>query len=63
MIEDIFHEHQGWYGARRIQKVLEHQNVHVNPKRVSKLMSEHGLIAKGTRRLQTKRLMMRKKTS
>lgn len=35
----------------------------MNPKRVSKLMSEHGLIAKGTRRLQTKRLMMRKKTS
>lgn len=50
MIEDIFHEHQGRYGARRIQKVLEQQNVHVNPKRVSKLMSEHGLIAKGTRR-------------
>lgn len=50
MIEDIFHEHQGRYGARRIQKVLEQQNIHVNPKRVSKLMSEHGLIAKGTRR-------------
>ena len=50
MIEDIFHEHQGRYGARRIQKVLEQQNVHVNPKRVSKLMSEHDLIAKGTRR-------------
>ena len=50
MIEDIFHEHQGWYGARCIQKVLEQQNVHVNPKRVSKLMSEHGLIAKGSRR-------------
>lgn len=28
MIEDIFHEHQGRYGARRIQKVLEQQNVH-----------------------------------
>lgn len=50
IIEDIFHEHQGRYGARRIQKVLEQQNVHVNPKRVSKLMSEHGLIAKGSRR-------------
>lgn len=50
MIEDILHEHQGRYGARRIQKVLEQQNIHVNPKRVSKLMSEHGLIAKGTRR-------------
>ena len=51
MIEDVFHEHQGRYGARRIQKVLDQQNVHVNPKRVSRLMSEHGLIAKGTRKL------------
>lgn len=50
MIEDIFHEHQGRYGARRIQKVLEQQNIHVNPKRVFKLMNEHGLITKATRR-------------
>lgn len=51
MIEDIFHEHKARYGARRIQKVLEQQNVKVNHKRISRLMSEHGLIAKGTRKL------------
>ena len=50
MIEDIFHENKGRYGARRIQMVLEQQGVKVNQKRVSKLMSEHGLIAKGTRK-------------
>lgn len=50
MITDIFHEHKGRYGARRIQRVLAQQNVPVNPKRVSRLMSEHGLIAKGTKK-------------
>ena len=50
MIEDIFHENKGRYGARRIQKVLEQRHVKVNPKRVSRLMSEHGLIAKGARK-------------
>ena len=50
MIEDIFHEHKARYGSRRIQKVLEQQGIHVNSKRVCRLMSEHGLIAKGTRK-------------
>lgn len=50
MIEDIFHEHKGRYGSRRIQKVLEQQRIHVNAKRVCKLMSENGLVAKGTRK-------------
>lgn len=50
MIEDIFHENKGRYGARRIQLVLEQQGIKVNQKRVSKLMSEHSLIAKGTRK-------------
>lgn len=50
MIEDIFHEHQGRYGARRIQQVLLQRNIHVNHKRVSRLMSSHGLIPKGTRK-------------
>ncbi len=54
MIEDIFHENKSRYGARRIQLVLEQQGVKVNPKRVSKLMSEHGLIAKGTRKVYRK---------
>lgn len=51
MIEDIFHEHKVRYGARRIQKVLEQQNVKVSHNRISRLMSEHGLIAKRTRKL------------
>jgi len=51
MIEDIFQENSGRYGARRIQLVLEQRGVKVNPKTVSKLMSQHGLIAKGTRKV------------
>ncbi len=48
MIEEIFQEHKGRYGARRIQQVLEKRQVKVNAKRISRLMSEHGLLAKGT---------------
>ena len=50
MIEQVFHEHHGRYGARRIQQVLEKHKLKVNVKRVSRLMSMHGLIAKGTRK-------------
>ena len=50
MIEAVFHEHQGRYGARRIQAVLDQRNIHVNAKRISRLMSEHGLIPKGTKK-------------
>lgn len=50
MIEDIFQENHSRYGARRIQLVLEKQGIQVNSKRVSRLMSEHGLVAKGTRK-------------
>ena len=48
MIEAVFREHQGRYGARRIQAVLKQRNIHVNVKRVSRLMSGHGLVPKGT---------------
>ena len=54
MIEDIFHKNKGRYGARRIQLILERQGVKINHKRVSKLMSAHGLIAKGTRKTYRK---------
>jgi len=54
MIEDIFHENHGRYGARRIQLVLEKQGIRANHKRVSRLMSEHGLVAKGTRKAYRK---------
>lgn len=50
MIEEIFDENSGRYGARRIQLVLEQRGVKVNPKTVSRLMSQHGLIAKGARK-------------
>lgn len=50
MIEEIFQENSGCYGARRIQLVLQKQGINVNNKRVSRLMSEHGLVAKGTRK-------------
>ena len=50
MIEDVFNEHKGRYGSRRIQKVLEQQGIKVNAKRVCKLMSANGFIAKGTRK-------------
>ncbi len=50
IIEDIFHENNSRYGARRIQLVLEKRGIKVNPKTVSKLMSQHGLIAKGARK-------------
>ena len=54
MIEEIFHENKGRYGARRIQMILERQGVKVNHKRVSKLMSANGLVAKGTRKTYRK---------
>ena len=54
MIEDIFQENHGRYGARRIQLVLEKQGIQANSKRVSRLMSEYGLVAKGTRKAYRK---------
>lgn len=54
MIEGIFQENHGRYEARRIQLVLEMQGIQANSKRVSRLMSEHGLIAKGTRKVYRK---------
>ncbi len=50
IIKDIFHEHQGRYGARRIRQVLLQKNIHVNQKRVSRLMSERGIIPKGAKK-------------
>ena len=50
MVRDIFYEHQGRYGARRIQQVLEKQQVKVSHKRISRLLSNNGLVAKGTKK-------------
>lgn len=40
----------GRYGSRRIQQALEQKNIKVNCKRISRLMSQHGLVAKGARK-------------
>lgn len=50
MILDIFEENEGRYGSRRIQKVLLQRNIRINEKRVSRIMSGQGLIAKGARK-------------
>lgn len=54
MITDIFVENNGRYGARRIQVVLKRRGIKANSKRVSRLMSQHGLISKGTRKIYRK---------
>lgn len=51
MIKDIFEEHKGRYGARRIGLVLEKMNIKVNHKRIAKIMRKNGLIAKGSRKI------------
>ena len=50
IIADVFKENEGRYGSRRIQKVLLQRNIKVNEKRVSRIMSELGLIAKGAKK-------------
>jgi putative transposase len=50
MILDIFKENEGRYGSRRIQKVLLQRNIKINEKRVSRIMSGQGLIAKGAKK-------------
>ena len=42
-ILDIFHEHKGRYGYRRITKELEKRGFHHNPKTINRLMNEMGL--------------------
>lgn len=50
IITDIFKENEGRYGCRRIQKVLLRRNIKINEKRVSRIMSKQGLIAKGAKK-------------
>ncbi|WP_411791297.1 IS3 family transposase, partial [Halobacillus rhizosphaerae] len=37
-ITAIYHEHEGTYGYRRIQMELHNQGIHVNHKKVHRLM-------------------------
>ncbi|MPM22094.1 hypothetical protein SDC9_68544 [bioreactor metagenome] len=50
IILEVFKENEGRYGSRRIQQVLQHRNIKVNEKRVSRIMSGQGLIAKGAKK-------------
>lgn len=51
IIKEIFEDHKGRYGARRIGLILEKMNIKVNTKRISKIMSNNGLVAKGSRKI------------
>lgn len=47
-IRRIFHEHHSRYGTIRITEVLNKKGIHVNRKRVGKLIHQMGLYAKGS---------------
>lgn len=49
-VADIFAEHKGRYGARRISKVLNERGILASHKRIAKVLSKLGLQAKGTRK-------------
>ncbi|MTK13812.1 MAG: IS3 family transposase [Clostridiaceae bacterium] len=49
IIKEVFDEHKGRYGSIRIGKVLSQRGIHVNRKRISRLMREMNLCPKGTR--------------
>lgn len=49
-VAEIFAEHKGRYGARRISKALYEQGIMASHKRVAKVLSKLGLQAKGTRK-------------
>lgn len=49
-VADIFTEHKGRYGAKRISKVLTERGILASHKRVAKILSKLGLQAKGTRK-------------
>ena len=50
IIKEVFNEHKGRYGARRIKVVLGNRQIKLSVKRISRLMSEAGLKAKGARK-------------
>ena len=49
MILDIVKKNEGRYRSRRIQEVLLQRNIKINEKRVCRIMSVQGLIAKGAK--------------
>ncbi|VGR82639.1 transposase [Streptococcus pyogenes] len=49
MIKAIFYEHKEHYGSVRITQELCRRGIHVNYKRVGRLLHQLGLYAKGSR--------------
>jgi len=49
-IREVFEQHPGRYGAKRIAHSLQDEGIKVNRKRIEKLMRSMGLYAKGARR-------------
>jgi len=49
-VKDIFEEHKGRYGSRRISRQLASMGIRASDKRVLKVLNELGLKAKGTTR-------------
>ena len=53
-IKDIFTEHKGRYGTRRIKVVLENESLTVSRRRIARLLRKQGLYTKGARRKFTR---------
>jgi len=49
-IREVFEQHSGQYGAKRIAHSLQDEGIKVNRKRIEKLMRSMGLYTKGARR-------------
>ena len=45
-VKDIFQDHRGVYGTRRIQQVLKKEGLQVSRRRIGRLMKEQGLVCK-----------------
>lgn len=46
LIKDIFQDHRGVYGTRRLQQVLKRKGVQISRRRIGRLMKEQGLFCK-----------------
>ena len=46
IIKSIFSEYKGRYGLKRIQRELKSREIHINHKRIERIMKENGLKAK-----------------
>ena len=46
IIKSVFNQYKGRYGSKRILRELKIQGIHVNHKRVERIMKENGLKAK-----------------